>query len=115
MNVQDLLTQCEALGVTLACGEHGTLRVSPPGVLHEGLRAQLRIHKSAVGRLLTAPPADVMSEDACSTCGSRERWVWLDRRLLCRACVVLDMTPLTIRTAEKTDALIAECRQQEGR
>jgi hypothetical protein len=97
MIVTDILVQCATLGVTLAPGDAGTLRVSPPGVLPEGLRAQLRAHKSALLQLLLAPPADVLSAEHCPTCGSRERWLWLDGRLLCRVCFILDLAPLTLR------------------
>jgi TubC N-terminal docking domain len=45
MNVKDLLAQCELLGVTLAPGTNGTLRVSPPGVLPDELRTALIVHK----------------------------------------------------------------------
>jgi hypothetical protein len=104
MTAQDLLTQCKALGVTLTWGEHGTLRVSPPGVLAENIREQLRIHKPDLRRLLTAPPADVRGDDPCATCGSHERWHWLDGRLLCRVCVVLDLMPMSLLSSVKEGA-----------
>jgi hypothetical protein len=48
MNVQDLLARCEALGVTLALGTNGTLRVSPSGVLPDELRTALTVHKPEI-------------------------------------------------------------------
>jgi hypothetical protein len=96
MIVVDLLVACERLGVILATGEQGTLRANPPGVLPEDLRAQLRAHKQELWQLLTAPPADVLSDEPCPICGSQERWQWLDGRLFCRVCVVLDLAPLTL-------------------
>ena len=47
-------------------------------------------------RLSSAPPADLMSHDPCAICGSHERWIWLDGRLLCRVCVVLDLMPMSL-------------------
>jgi hypothetical protein len=48
-------------------------------------------------QLSAAPPADVMSEEPCALCGSHERWRWLDGRLLCRVCLVLDLASLTLK------------------
>jgi hypothetical protein len=62
MTMHEVLTRCTALGVTLAAGDEGKLRVSPPGVLPEELRGQHQMHKAALLRLLTAPPADVMED-----------------------------------------------------
>ena len=98
--VTEILDQCQGLGVTLAPGEHGALRVSPPRVLTPELRAQLQAHKTTLLKLLTAPPADVLGERPCTICGSHERWQWLDGRLLCRVCVILDLAPLTSVCAE---------------
>lgn len=94
--VLDLLRQCASLGVSLAPGDNGALRVSPPGMLPDDLKAALRIHKPAVLKLLTAPPADFLSETPCPICGSRERWRWIDGRALCRVCLILDLAPLTL-------------------
>jgi hypothetical protein len=96
LSVTTVLAQCQALGVTLAPGEHGALRVSPPGMLPEELRSQLQTHKASVLQLLTAPPADFLSEDSGLICGSHERWHWLDGRARCRVCLVLDFTPMTL-------------------
>jgi len=95
MTAHDLLSRCQALGVRVVAGDTGTLRVSPPGVLSAELREQLRTHKPDLVRLLTAPPADVLSEEPCSTCGSRERWIWRDGREICRPCLILDLVPMT--------------------
>jgi hypothetical protein len=94
--VPAILAQCQELGVTLAPGERGALRVSPPGVLPSHRKEVLKAYKADILKLLTAPPADFLSEDPCTTCGSRERWYWLDRRALCRMCVVLDFAPMSL-------------------
>jgi hypothetical protein len=107
MTVVDVLMQCRTLGVMLAPGKGDKLRVSPPGVLPEELRDQLRKHKVALRQLMTAPAADVISEEPCPLCGSRERWEWLDGRLLCRVCFVLDLAPLTLRRHGWPDATAA--------
>jgi hypothetical protein len=96
MSVPDLLAECEAHGVTLAPGQNGTIRVSPPGVLPDKLRKALQEHKGSVLQLLSAPPADVMGDEPCNLCGSQERWQWLDGRELCRPCLVLDFVPMTL-------------------
>jgi hypothetical protein len=94
--VTEILAQCQGLGVTLALGEHGTLRVSPPGRLPSQIKEELKAHKEDILKLVVAPPADVLSDDSCEICGSRERWQWLDGRLLCRVCVVLDLRPMSL-------------------
>jgi hypothetical protein len=104
MRMTELLSQCAKLGVTLTPGDEGTLRVSPPGILSTELRGQLKAHKAALLPLLTAPPADLLSDDPCVTCGSRERWQWLDGRLLCRVCVVLDLMPMSLLASVKEGA-----------
>jgi TubC N-terminal docking domain len=104
MKVTELLSQCATLGVTLTPGDEGTLRVSPPGILTTELRVQLKAHKTALLQLLTAPPADALIDDPCAMCGSRERWQWLDGRLLCRVCVVLDLMPMSLLSSVKEGA-----------
>jgi hypothetical protein len=96
MTVMELLSQCAMLSVTLAAGDDGKLRVSPPGVLSAELRAQLQAHKGTLRRLLTAPPADFLSDEPCDVCASRERWLWLDGRELCRMCLILDLMPMSL-------------------
>jgi hypothetical protein len=96
MTVQEILLQCEAHGVTLAPGQNGAIRVSPPGVLPDKLRKALQEYRGSVLRLLSAPPADVMSDEPCDVCESRERWHWFDGRLRCRVCLVLDLVPMTL-------------------
>jgi hypothetical protein len=95
MTMSEILSQCSLLGVTLAAGEEWKLRVSPPGVLPPELRAQVQAHRETLRRL-TAPPADVLSDEPCDVCGSRERWLWLGGRPLCRVCLVLDLAPLSL-------------------
>jgi hypothetical protein len=102
--VTEILAQCQALGVILTPGEPGTLRVSPRGVLPSQVKEDLKAHKVDILTLLTAPPADAMSDDPCATCGSRERWRWLDGRLLCRVCVVLDLMPMSLLASVKEGA-----------
>ena len=102
--VTEILEQCQGLGVTLALGEHGALRVSPPGVLPSQIKEDLKAHKVDILKLLTAPLADSMSDDPCATCGSRERWQWLGGRLLCRVCVVLDLMPMSLLSSVKEGA-----------
>jgi hypothetical protein len=113
--VPDLLAQCEAHGVTLAPGQNGTIRVSPPGVLPDELRKALQEHKGSVLRLLSAPPADVTSNEPCEVCGGRERWLWLDGRELCRICLVLGMMPMTLAspsTGKKQEARYLEAKER---
>jgi hypothetical protein len=73
--------------------------VSPPGVLPSHLKEVLKAHKADILKLLTAPPADFLSEEPCAICASHERWHWLDRRVLCRVCFVLDFAPMTLAPA----------------
>jgi hypothetical protein len=72
-------------------------RGSPDGSKSVPKASQESLTEEQSRQLLTAPPADVMSDQPCSTCGSRERWEWLDGRLLCRICLIFDLTPLTLR------------------
>src|SRR2546426_2754412 len=97
MIVTDILAQCATLGVPRAPGDAGTRRVSPPGVLPKGLRAQRRAHKTALLPLLVAPPAAVLSATHCPPCGSRARWRWRDGRLRCRVCFILDLASRPLR------------------
>jgi hypothetical protein len=97
MGVPDILAWCQELGVTLAPGEHGGLRVSPPGVLPSHLKEILKAHKADILKVLTAPPADFLGEDPCAICGSYERWRWLDGRLICRGCLIRGGVPLEVQ------------------
>ena len=115
MTVREISTQCSRLGVTLAAGDEGKLRVSPPGVLSAELRAQLHAHKETLRRLLTAPPADVLGVEPCDVCGRRERWYWLDGRLLCRTCLVLDLVPMTLVSLRPATDCKAGPLEGEGR
>jgi hypothetical protein len=64
-------------------------------------------------QLLTALPLDLLNKDPCLVCGSGERWQWLDGRLLCRVCLVLDLAPLALRRGDKCpmDAIIPKFQQ----
>lgn len=54
-----LISKCRDLGLILAPGPQGKLRVSPPGRLPEELRAELRRHKAEVLIALQSPqPAE---------------------------------------------------------
>jgi len=92
-----ILARCQKRGVSLSPGEQGTIRLTPPGVLPSHLKELLTAHKADILKLFTAPPADFLSEAPCTTCGSWERWSWLDGRELCRVCLVLDFAPMTLR------------------
>jgi hypothetical protein len=115
MRVTELLSQCARLGVTLTPGDEGMLRVSPPGILSTELRGQLKAHKTALLQLLTAPPADALSDDPCETCGSRERWRWLDGRLLCRPCLVLDLRPMSLVSSGNGSSHPIDTQYSEGK
>jgi len=52
MTADLLIFKCRGLGVTLAPGPEGKLRVSPPGVVPEDLREALRQHKGEILALL---------------------------------------------------------------
>jgi hypothetical protein len=41
-----------------------------------------------------APPPDELGEP-CADCGTKEKWRWLDGRLLCRACLLRE-TPAMV-------------------
>ena len=56
-----------------------------------------QIDEMTQAQLHGAPPADVLSAEPCPVCGSRERWQWLDERVLCRVCLILDLAPWTIQ------------------
>jgi hypothetical protein len=64
-------------------------------------------------QLSAAPAADVMSEEACPICGSRERWCWLDGRELCRPCLVLDRKPMTLTSPFTAREQDARCQEEE--
>lgn len=96
MSPQDLVAELSQRGVMLeASGDRLRYRASQ-GVLTPALRHALVEHKTSMLRLLSAPPADVLSDESCDVCGRRERWLWLDGRLLCRICLVLDLAPMTL-------------------
>jgi hypothetical protein len=97
----NLLDQCATLGVTLTSGHNGRLLVSPQDLLPEEFLEQLRTNASDLVHLLTAPPADFLSDEPCEVCGSRERWHWLDGRELCRVCLILDLVPMSLLSGTK--------------
>jgi hypothetical protein len=94
MDALTLLTQAHQTGLTVHA-EGDRLVVRGPRSA-EPLALKLLDHKLDLMRLLTAPEADCLSEEPCPICGSHERWRWLDRRLICRVCLILDLIPLTL-------------------
>jgi hypothetical protein len=60
----------------------GCTNQGPAGALIPALRNALVEDKTSILRLLTAPAPDALVDDPCPICGSRERWQWLDGRLL---------------------------------
>jgi hypothetical protein len=92
--VTTLLEQAQAAGLEVRADGDRLVVHGPQSA--EALARQLLAHKADLMRLLSAPPADVTANEACDVCGSRERWQWLDGRLCCRVCVVLDRVPMTL-------------------
>jgi hypothetical protein len=91
-----LIAECRARGIILEV-EGDKLRCrARMGVATQGLKDAIAAHKPKLLQLLTAPEADVLSEAPCPICSSHECWHWLDGRLLCRVCVMLDLAPLTL-------------------
>ena len=83
MNIIYLLSQCQALGVIVAPGEGGMLRVSPPGVLPEELRQQLRTEKAKLLDYLQHPSPC----RGCYTCQQRRFWRHgVTYRWICATC-----------------------------
>jgi hypothetical protein len=97
MNAFDLLVEIDRLGISIEV-DGDTLRYQ--GALTPEIKAQLQRHKTDILKYYTAPPPDDLSDESCDICGSRERWQWLDGRLLCRVCLVLDLVPLTLRRGD---------------
>jgi hypothetical protein len=46
----------------------------------------------------TAPPPDELGKP-CPACGTKEKWRWLDGRLVCRTCLIQRNPPPTTATA----------------
>lgn len=76
----DLLAQVHALGVVLRAVDGGGLEASPPGVLPEALRNELRLHRADVIRALVGAALDharALSEEwrrACFELGETAGW-----------------------------------------
>ena len=96
MTPVDLLQEVSRLGIQLELDGDGIRYKAPMGTMTPVLREGLQRYKPKLRHILMAPPADVMSEEPCPVCSSQERWLWLDGRLLCRVCVILDLAPLTL-------------------
>src|SRR5215475_5098857 len=82
MIAKDLMAKCEALGVTLAPGDHGALQVRPPGVLTDELTRLFKVHKVAILNFLVGPPPR-----GCYTCQQRRYWQHAETsRWICATC-----------------------------
>jgi hypothetical protein len=55
-----LLKRCQELGITLALWPDGSIKVSPPGVLPEPLRLEIRNHRAEILPLLTRQQEPLM-------------------------------------------------------
>ena len=55
MSIEALITRCRRMGIKLAPGPGGKLRVSPADRLPEDLREELKCHKTEVLALLGRP------------------------------------------------------------
>jgi hypothetical protein len=97
MNVFDLLVEIDRLGISIEV-DGDTLHYQ--GALTPEIKAQLQRYKADILKYYTVSPPDDLSDEPCPICGSRERWQWLDGRLLCRVCLVLDLVPLTLRRGD---------------
>ncbi len=62
---------------------------APPGNMEVFTRRQDFSHAAS------PPPADLIGDDPCPTCGSQEKWRWLDGRLVCRPCLIAGDAPVT--------------------
>jgi hypothetical protein len=92
MTAPEVLGEVRQAGITLAV-DGGQLRITAPkGSLTPALRQALIARKAELLRILTAPPPDELG-DPCPDCGSKEKWVWLDGRQLCRSCLIWDESP----------------------
>jgi hypothetical protein len=99
MDSLNLLHEADAAGLEV-CADGDRIVVRGPQSA-EALARQLLAHKSDLMRLLSAPPADVMGDEPCATCGSLELWHWFDGRMVCRICLVLDLKPMSMLSAMK--------------
>jgi hypothetical protein len=59
-----------------------------------------RAEDGALG-LQATPPPDELGEP-CADCGSKDKWRWLDKRLLCRPCVIGDRE--VVQNSDNIDA-----------
>ena len=98
MTVQEVLSRCRELGVILAPGPQGKLRVSPPGVLSEELREELKRRKAEVLALLRLWPCERCGEPAELEAVEprNDAGVWLTY-WHCLPCQTWAVTPSTVR------------------
>jgi TubC N-terminal docking domain len=62
MTATSLITRCRELGITLACGPEGKLRVHPASLLSDDLREALQQQKAEVLALLSRPYLNAQGE-----------------------------------------------------
>jgi hypothetical protein len=98
-DIQILLTQCRDLGIALAPGSEGKLRITPAGVLPHELRTELKQRKAEILALLQSPWP-------CRHCGQHATIESIGpsldgQRLLtfwhCEPCQTWGVTPDTLR------------------
>jgi hypothetical protein len=111
--ITTLLEQAQAVGLEVrADGDRLVVR-GPQSA--EALARQLLAHKGTLMRLISAPLADVIANEPCDVCGSRERWQWLDGRELCRVCLILDLMPMTLASPWRGKDQEASCLEVRER
>jgi hypothetical protein len=96
MHVHELMEKASADGITFTPDGGDIIVKAPTWEQLHVWEPILKPHKPALWQLLTAPEADLLADDSCPICGSRERWRWWDDRLLCRICLICDLAPLTL-------------------
>jgi hypothetical protein len=111
MDVVVLLEEARARGLEVRADGDRLVMRGPRSA--EALVRQLLAHKVALVRLLSAPPADVIANEPCDVCGSRERWLWLDGRKLCRVCLILDLMPMTLALKDTIRDQEVRCQEVE--
>ena len=111
MSVDTLLARCRDLGVTVTPGAEGKLRVSPPGVLPDALRTELKKHKEAVLILLAKrlrPHINQRGELIIPfACDPRYRW-WTDGQSILETLREIGAPPAVVARYVKTDLSIEQ-------
>jgi hypothetical protein len=91
MYIAELMEKAASDGLTLVVDQGDVVVTAPTWEKLHAWEPILKPHKPDLLRLLTAPAADLLADDPCPICGSRDRWRWLDDRLLCRICLIFDL------------------------